>query len=115
MVMGERCQDLAKDLLGLNLSFLPGGMARMDGRVPAEGSLMRAFLRAEAELLVADADAMREGTYSRRTDQERRADAFLLLVLRFTAAAQDGDPGEAVPPTVRSTPAQKRKPGSRRR
>ena len=115
MVMGERCRDLAEDLRALNYTFLPDGMARVDGRVPTEGSLMRAFLRAEAELLVTDADAMREGAYSRRTDRRRRADAFLLLVLRFTAAAQDGGPGVAVPPTVRSTPARKRKPRSRRR
>jgi len=72
MVMGERCQDLAEDLLALNLSFLPDGMALVDGRVPAEGSLMRAFLRAEAELLVADADAMREGTYSQRMNARGR-------------------------------------------
>jgi hypothetical protein len=76
---------------------------------------MRALYRGEAELLVADADAMRERTYSARTPEHRLADAFAFVLLRFTDAVGYWGRGAAVAPKVRPVPARKRKRRSRGR
>jgi hypothetical protein len=87
MVLGERCGDLAAELSGLELEMLPGDLARLSGKVAVDGPLMRAMHRAEAELLLADAAAMAAGRYAHRTSEQRRHDAFLVLVGRLIEAA----------------------------
>jgi hypothetical protein len=60
MVVGERCDDLLEDIVRLDFTFRPGAdLALVHGRVPNEG----AVYRCEAELLLADAEAMRSGGY----------------------------------------------------
>jgi hypothetical protein len=86
MVLGERCTDIADELAGMDMRFLPNGMARCTARMRADGPLVRALYRAEAELLLADATDMADGRYVGRTPEQRRADAFLELVSRFTKA-----------------------------
>src|SRR5690348_9059930 len=88
MVMGELCDDLATELLGFTFTFRPGSpTAEMTGPVDPEGPLVRALLRGEAELLMADADAMAAGTYRHRESGKRRVDALVLLVQRVGDAA----------------------------
>jgi|tagenome__1003787_1003787.scaffolds.fasta_scaffold20646211_1 hypothetical protein len=59
LILGERSDELFAEIVGLDFSSPPGELAKIRGRVPTEGALMRAFHRGEAELLVADAEAMR--------------------------------------------------------
>jgi len=61
-VLGEWVDDLAKQLMGLKWAF-DGDVCRIDGKVPPQGPVMRAWLRAEAELLVDDATDMSDGRY----------------------------------------------------
>jgi hypothetical protein len=79
LILGETVDDLARELTRFEV--------HMDGRGTFElepnGPMLRALMRAEAELLVADALAMRVGTYEQRTDSERRYDALLLVVSRM--------------------------------
>jgi hypothetical protein len=85
-VLGERCGDLFEEIVGLDFTFPPAELAHVEGRVHLQGALMRAFHRAEAKLLIADAGAMRKGTYVFRTPEQRRADAFALVLTTFTRA-----------------------------
>jgi hypothetical protein len=112
-VLGEHCHALSVELVGLKFTFLPGEVARVHGRVPPQGAVMRAIHRAEAELLVVDAEAMREGAYSHRTPEHRRAAAFTLVLLRFIEAVHARD-RPAVTPKTRQAPARKRKRRSHR-
>jgi hypothetical protein len=57
--------------------------AAMNGPADPTGALARALMRAEAELLVADALAMKVGTYEDRTPDQRLADARLLIFHRL--------------------------------
>jgi hypothetical protein len=84
--MGERCEDIAEEMLGLDIRFGPDKSATVSGRMQADGPLWRAILRVEAELLLADADAMASGTYAARTPNQRRADAFVLVAERIGEA-----------------------------
>lgn len=73
-VLGERADELMDDL-------------RPGNGVPT-GPMTRALLRAEAELMVADAAAMQFGTYRPRTVEQRRADALALVRHRLGEVAQ---------------------------
>jgi hypothetical protein len=44
------------------------------------GPFRRAMMRAEAELLLEDAEALQSGTYEDRTPEQRAADALVRLV-----------------------------------
>jgi hypothetical protein len=113
-VLGERCDELSVEMVGLEFTFLPGDLARVHGRVPPQGAVMRAIHRAEAELLVADAKAMGEGVYSHRTAEHRRAAAFTLVLLRFVDAMKERDRAVDAARIVRHGPARKRKRRSHR-
>jgi len=83
MVLGERCTDIAVDLRGFSVTWRPDDMAELHGRFPEFGPLARALYRAEAELLLADANAMADGSFDGRSADERRSAAFTLLINRF--------------------------------
>jgi hypothetical protein len=95
IVLGERAGDLADEMLGLDVSFHPDMTATVSGKLKMDGPLMRAFLRAEAELLVSDADAMAAGRYEFRTAGQRRVDAFVLVAERLGEAANGMTKGKA--------------------
>jgi hypothetical protein len=88
LVLGERFDDVGDELVGFDVEWRDDGRAEVTGRMSADGALMRALCRAEAELLLADADAMAAGTYRGRTPDQRRADAFVLVAERLGEAAQ---------------------------
>ena len=83
--MGERCDDLLADIVRLDFTLRPGAdLAVVHGRVSNEGPLTRPVFRCEAELLLADAEAMRGGAYRHREHNQRRRDAVALALMRFT-------------------------------
>jgi hypothetical protein len=86
LVLGELGSDIASELSGFTVEY-EGDRARLEGRFPEAGALMRAWFRAEAELLLADATDMADRRYRERTPDQRRYDAFLMLVERFTESA----------------------------
>jgi hypothetical protein len=65
-VLGEWVDDLAEQLVGLTWRFT-GDECRIDGKVPPQSPVMRAWFRAEAELLLDDATDMSHGRYVHRT------------------------------------------------
>lgn len=104
MVLGERCTDIADELVGMDMRFLPDGTARVKARLRMDGPLLRAMYRAEAEWLLADASDMAGGRYTDRTQQQRRHDAFVEVVTRLTEALNtnraqgDAGPSRGGPP-----------------
>jgi len=111
IVLGERCGDIADELLGLDISFHSDMTATVSGQMQMNGPLWRAILRAEAELLLADADAMAAGRYGGRTQDRRRTDAFVLVAERLGEAANRVTNGNATghDPRRRRAPHQKRR------
>lgn len=95
IVLGERAGDLADELLGLDLSLHSDMTATVSGQMRMDGPLWRAILRAEAELLLADAEAMAAGRYEGRTQDRRRTDAFVLVAERLGQAANRVTQGNA--------------------
>jgi hypothetical protein len=80
--LGEAAGDIARELERFESHLAGQGGFEME----PDGPLTRALMRAEAELLVADALAMQVGTYVPRTDGARRHDALLLVVSRLAEA-----------------------------
>ena len=95
IVLGERCGDIADEMLGMDVDIHPDGTATVSGRMRMNGPLWRAILRAEAELLLADADAMAAGRYEGRTQDQRRTDAFVLVAERLGEVATRVTKGNA--------------------
>jgi hypothetical protein len=86
LVAGEPFQTLAEDLLSFEWELEDDGMVH----VHAEGvspSFVRAHMRIEAELLLADADAWATDDYEDRTSDQRAADALVELTKRVRQAA----------------------------
>jgi hypothetical protein len=108
-VLGEHGDELVAELLELTFTFPPGELALIHGPVPIDGAVMRALHRAEAELLVADAEAMRAGAYRHRTPGQRRADDFVLVFERLRDAATARDRRALVAPQPARVPTRKRK------
>jgi hypothetical protein len=81
LIGGETVADLAEALQGLKLEPARGGMAKVGGLIGAPA--IRALMRLEAELLLADADAWATAWTLDRTPAQRRADAFMLLGKRL--------------------------------
>lgn len=94
-VLGERYGDIADEMLGMDVDVHPDGTTTVSGRLQMNGPLWRAVLRAEAELLLADADAMAAGRYETRTQDQRRNDAFVLVAERLGEAADGMTKGRA--------------------
>jgi hypothetical protein len=88
LIMGESADDIRDALFGLNVEFRPDGRPTLRGTVPTGGPFIRALMRAEAELLAADAVAMQTGVHEACTPDQRRADAFRLLVHRVEEHAR---------------------------
>jgi hypothetical protein len=82
LILGESADEICQALLGLDLAVRADGTSTLKGAVEPGGPLVRALMRAEAELLVADALAMRVGTYLDRTPAQRRHDALMLVMHR---------------------------------
>lgn len=81
LIFGEPAPVLVAALLPMfeNRRTLPNGMIRAELRLEPElgEPLMRALMRAEAKLLLADADALGGPDYEARTDDQRRCDALV--------------------------------------
>jgi len=88
LIMGESADDIVTEMRQMNITKRVDGTARLDGAVDSEGPFVRALMRAEAELLVADAAAMSFGTYKDRTPDQRRHDALLLILHRMEEHAR---------------------------
>ncbi len=90
LVFGERLGDLLPVLRKLTeeAHLDSSGMCQFNGEFEADVAtpLFRALMRAEAELLVEDADALRPGRYGeQRTRDERSADALMRLAQAMSA------------------------------
>jgi hypothetical protein len=101
-VAGERIVDLAEAMQNVTIGPLDRGLITIRGTVGRP--FVRAVMRVEAELLIADANALSGGASLDRTYGQRRADAVTLLLERLVANL----PANAKP--YRSAPA----PGPRR-
>ncbi|WP_375478045.1 hypothetical protein [uncultured Jatrophihabitans sp.] len=78
LIGGETVADLVEALQELEVYPEDGGMAQMGG--PVGPPAVRALMRLEADLLLADADALASMSGSGRTAGQRRHDAFHQLV-----------------------------------
>ncbi len=85
LVLRELPESLLRELQRCDLRRRD---ADVELALEAQGPLMRALLRAEAELLVADALAMEAGTYVERDPGERRHDALQLILQRLRHVQQ---------------------------
>ncbi len=83
LVLRELPESLLRELGSAQLSRPSAGQPDVQLTLEQGGPLMRALLRAEAELMVADALAMESGTYVHREPDERRHDAMLLILARL--------------------------------
>lgn len=84
LIYSERFNDLwpAFRHIASNLSREPGGGHSFDVSLSGEEvrPLVRALNRAEAQLLIEDAEALVDPAVTDRTPGERRYDAFMLVV-----------------------------------
>ena len=119
IIFGERVDDIGDELLGLEITDRSGGGVTVEVPFKQDGPLLRALFRAEAELLIADAEAMAAGSFRGRTPGQRQADALVLVAERLgeaviaTEAAQATRAAAAVPARVRSSRSRKRRGRSR--
>jgi hypothetical protein len=86
LVVGEPLDVLVDDLLSFEWEHEDDGMVHVhaEGLSPA---FMRAHMRIEAELLLADADDWATAGYEDRTHEQRAADALVELTRRVGEAA----------------------------
>jgi len=86
-VYGEPAEAILATLSKSNQRSSDSGMHELDLRMPPNEArpLVRALMRAEAELLLKDADAF-DPTREGRTPEQRRADALLEVVTAAAAA-----------------------------
>ena len=82
LVAGERRDELIDALVQAELAPESDGVVRLSMNMPANCPLIRALMRVEAELMLMDAEAMARGRFEPRTNDQRRADAFMALALR---------------------------------
>ena len=94
LVYGERVQDLLPALFAFRDAMALGGDGMYHSAVtlePEQGApLERALLRAEAELMQKDADAIRPHGEPKRSYEQRAADAFVRLVQAAGRVASRG-------------------------
>lgn len=90
-VYGEPIADLMPGLVALCEEMTIDGEGMFRSSVVLDpstgGPLFRAVMRAEAELLLEDADALGTGLETSRTPEQRAADAFVRLVQAMGATA----------------------------
>ena len=92
LVYGEHLGDLLPVLRNLTEGWRMNdkGMCQLSGAFPADVAmpLFRALMRAEAELLLEDADALDADQYDqRRTNDQRSGDAFVRVAEAICALA----------------------------
>ena len=89
LVAGEPADVILKVLMGMRDNLVPDadGMVSIQAKIPQDHAavLLRAIMRIEAELLLADAKEVGSAAEP-RTPQQRRADAFVALALRVADA-----------------------------
>jgi hypothetical protein len=87
-VAGEPVEVLVQALEEIEFTEEPDGMIHGAVRLEPELGLpfFRALMRVEAELLLQDANTLGEARDEKRTDVQRRADAFVALALRVVDA-----------------------------
>jgi hypothetical protein len=90
LVAGEPADVILKVLMGMRDNHVPDadGMVSIQATIPQDHAavLLRAIMRIEAELLLADAKEVGSSAAEPRTPQQRRADAFVALALRVADA-----------------------------
>ncbi|MGH9252712.1 MAG: DUF222 domain-containing protein [Acidimicrobiales bacterium] len=90
LVAGEPADVILKVLIGMRDNLVPDadGMTSIQATIPQDHAavLLRATMRIEAELLLADAKEVGSSAAEPRTPQQRRADAFVALALRVADA-----------------------------
>jgi hypothetical protein len=90
LIAGESIDDIARALMRFQFGPEQDGMARMEVTLERELGVPfhRAMLRIEAELLMQEADEHTvDGPFGEhRTDAQRRADALMELIARFSEA-----------------------------
>ncbi|MGH9025766.1 MAG: DUF222 domain-containing protein [Acidimicrobiia bacterium] len=91
LVAGEPVELLVEALVRIDFTEEPDGMVHGTVRLEPELGLpfFRALMRAEAELLLQDANALGQAHDEKRTDDQRRADAFVALALRVVDARKN--------------------------
>ncbi|WP_330250781.1 hypothetical protein OG874_31905 [Nocardia sp. NBC_00565] len=84
LVAGERRADLERAMTYVSTESQPDGSYIINGDLPPDVAppFIRAIMRVEAELLLHDAELVTVDEGEPRTPEERRADAFVALVLR---------------------------------
>jgi hypothetical protein len=84
LVAGERRADLERALSYVSTESQPDGGYIINGDLPPDVAppFIRAIMRVEAELLLNDAELVTVEEGEPRSPEERRADAFVALVLR---------------------------------
>ena len=87
-VFGESCTAIAAELAAVEVAY-DGPTACVTVRAAPSGPLMRAMGRAVAAELMSDAMA---GGGTLRTQDQRRADAFVALITKVGAGAGRADP-----------------------
>ena len=92
-VAGEATADLLRSFGDIKMSTGLNGMNIDAHLAPDVGApLLRALLRVEAELILADAEDLRDDDRELRTPDQRRADAFVALTQRVAEAAKGSLP-----------------------
>ncbi|QIS16216.1 DUF222 domain-containing protein [Nocardia arthritidis] len=88
LIAGERRADLMRALSYVSTESGPDGEYIINGDLPPEVAppFIRAIMRVEAELLLHDAELVTVESGEPRSPEERRADAFVALVLRVDDA-----------------------------
>lgn len=91
-VAGEQVDLLVEALRQIDFETEPDGMihCRIDLPPRLGDPLMRATMRVEAELLLADARVYCADDHEARSPDGRRLDAFVLLTRRVVAAVTNG-------------------------
>ncbi|WP_433198361.1 hypothetical protein ACQP1G_03730 [Nocardia sp. CA-107356] len=84
LVAGERRADLERALTYVSTESQPDGSYIINGDLPPHVAppFIRAIMRVEAELLLNDAELVTVDEGEPRTPEQRRADAFVALILR---------------------------------
>ncbi|MGV9612679.1 DUF222 domain-containing protein [Nocardia xishanensis] len=85
LIAGESRADLVRAMSYVHTESGPDGEYILNGDLPPEVAppFVRAVMRIEAELLLHDAELVTLDDEEPRTQEQRRADAFVALVMRL--------------------------------
>ena len=87
-ILGEDVESLIGVLPYFETTKTRSGAVNVSAEVPLQviAPFLRALMRKEARLLMNDADQVTEDAREPRTPDQRRADAFVALVMTISAA-----------------------------